>query len=151
MNRRDAESDGRSTGEPGRPVLLFQQLRAGGEVPPDFMSSGPMAYAVGRCSGDFQPSVPPDQPAVSAVPCANALEKGARMPRGTRQRKPSREVLALLSAKKSPGQKHSSVLAAWLYAHLVTRGGSVGLVWGHGELQRTGVGKEVLFEHQDLC
>lgn len=67
-----------------------------------------------------------------------------------RQRRPLREALALLSAKKSPGQKHLSVPAACLYPHLLTKGGSVGLVWGHGELQRTGAGKQVPSEHRDL-
>lgn len=68
-----------------------------------------------------------------------------------RQRRPLREVLALLSAKKSPGQKHSSVPAACLYPHLVTTGGSAELVLGHGDLHRTGADKEVHSEHQDLC
>lgn len=97
MNWRDAGSDGRSTGEPGRPVLLFQQLREGRRVPPDFLSSGPLAYAAGSCSGDFQTSIPPDHPAVSAVPRANALEKGARTPRGTRQAEEALEGAACSS------------------------------------------------------
>lgn len=151
LGGRDAGSDGRSTGEPGRPVLLFQQFRARGGVPPDFLSSGPSAYAVGSCSGDFQTRVPPDQPPVPVQMLQRKVHErpGAR----GRQRRPSGELLCSSSCQEKPRAETFLCAGCLLYPHLVTGrgGGSAGLVGGHSELQRTGAGKEKLSEHQDLC
>lgn len=82
MNWRHAGTDGRSTAEPGRPVLLFQQCRARAGVPPDFPSQAP-----GLMLRELQWGLPAQHPPGPARSPggAKAPEEGARTPRGTRQ------------------------------------------------------------------
>lgn len=121
---RHAGTDGRSTAEPGRPVLLFQQRGARAGVPPDFPCQAP-----GLVLGELQ-----WEPCPQSRRCPSSRGRSTNAPGQQQRRQPCREPLALLSAENSLGQERSPVpLPA--RPPLQTAGTSRGTQTGHPEHQ----------------